>query len=100
MTIRLNKTIDLTDGLGRPLYPGSTGLTVQQAAEAMRTLDLPLYVAAEWDVYADAPFSIKHQVAVKMRRLTALALACGRVVTRVEPMPGFASARYQAKLAR
>lgn len=100
MTIRLNKSIDLTDGSGRPLYQGSTGLTVQQAAAAMRGLELPLHIEAQWRVYEDAPFSVEHQVAVKMRRLAALAKACGRVVTRVEPMHGFERARYHAALVR
>lgn len=100
MTIRLNKTIDLTDGTGRPLYQGSTGLTVKQAAAAMASLDLPAYVACEWQVYADAPHSIAHQVEVKSRRLRALGKACGRNLVRVEPMMGFSQTRYQALLAR
>jgi len=100
MTIRLNRCIDLTDGRGRPLFmTGGTGLTVEQAARLINTLDLPAYVEARWQITPEAHVSRDRQIAAKIRRLKRLARACGRVVTRVEPTRGFPTI-YTALLVR
>ncbi len=82
MTIFLDRTTSLQDGHGRPLYPGSTGLTVERAAAAInRQTDLPGYVEVRWRTFEhpDVP-SVDAQVQTKLRRLRTLADKIGRVV--------------------
>lgn len=97
IALRLNKTIDITDGYGRPAFHGSTGLTVERAASALAGCELAGYVEATWNVFEGDSFPpVAQQVAVKVRRLRKLADLIGRAVVRVEST----GTGYRALLAR